>query len=92
MLFNRLTTSSTTTRTSNVTAGEDKISLALSRNIIGASGLPNSPQALNVVKAISNGFNGLGQIVQPHVFYTIDYYYDNVTGIIGASQYSKQSP
>ncbi|OHF04271.1 hypothetical protein CORC01_00610 [Colletotrichum orchidophilum] len=76
---------STITKTSTTTAGEDKISLWVLHSILGASGISDSPQALNVVKAMGAGFHALEQTVQPHVFYVIEYGHDTVSDIIVAS-------
>ncbi|KAI8676000.1 hypothetical protein NCS57_00503000 [Fusarium keratoplasticum] len=75
----------TPTQSSRTSAGEDKINLAVAHSILGAFGTPSSPQVLNVLKAVSFGFNGLVRTAQSHVFCVIDYDHDTIRETITAT-------
>ncbi|RTE83265.1 hypothetical protein BHE90_002210 [Fusarium euwallaceae] len=73
------------THKSQTSAWEDKINLAVTHSILDAFGTSNSPQILNVLKAVGSGFNGLVQTSQSHVFCVIDYTNDTMLDQITAT-------
>lgn len=87
MFSPRLEAEPTTTKTSQTSAGEDKIKLAVEHSILEAFGTPSSPQVLNALKAVGFGFNGIMQTVHPYMFCVIDYDNDTILDTINASQF-----